>query len=746
MASQSAKPGARSKSRLYWLFVASFLFAALATFYANPGILQSLRYIVFDTYQRISPAPETNNSPVRIVDIDEASIARFGQWPWPRLTMARLTNALSQMQAKAIVFDVMFSEPDRTSPEQMLQWTAPDHRTALQGVIAGWPTHDSVFAQAVAHSPSVLAATLQDRPTGGIFPQKAGFVVAGSDPGPSLPSFRGFTGDLPALTEAAPGLGAINWVPDGDQVMRRVPLLFRQGQTLVPSLALEAVRVADGQSTYMVRSSNAHGTSGGGAKARVIQVRVGGHALSTDATGAIWLHFRRSDPSRYISAWRVLSGQVDPAEINGKIVLIGTSAAGLLDLRATPLDTAIAGVEVHQQAIEQMLAGRYLTRPDFAPGVELLAAIAGVLLLAFFAPRLSAGAGALLGAVVIVAIVGAGLLAFLDGGYLFDPVFPAGCAALFASGSALYLFQQTEQQRAEIRRAFGQYVSPSVVRQLAANPEALKLGGEVRDLSLLFCDVRNFTGISEGLSAEELTAFVNSLLTPLTDIILERGGTIDKYMGDSIMAFWNAPTDDLQHARNACAAADAIAARMSDLNKGWRANAEAAGRSFTEVSIGIGVNSGDCCVGNLGSERRFDYSAIGDNVNVTSRLEGLTKILGLTLVVGEDTVRRLPDLAFLEVDLVRLKGRSAPSRVFTLLSTVQGNEIDWPSVTNVHDRFVTAYRSGAWDEARQLLSDLQSRNITGLRRLYEVFHERIAAASEMPPGAWDGVTTAATKE
>jgi adenylate cyclase len=393
-----------------------------------------------------------------------------------------------------------------------------------------------------------------------------------------------------------------------------------------------------------------------------------------------------------------------------------------------------------------MIANRYLTRPDFAGGLELLTAVAAVLLLAFVAPRLSAGAGALLGAAVIAAILLAGGGAFVSGGYLFDPVFPAGCAALFASGSALYLFQRTEQQRAEIRRAFGQYVSPGVVKQLAANPEALKLGGEVRDLSLPFCDVRNFTGISEGLSAQELTAFVNSLLTPLTDIILERGGTVDKYMGDSIMAFWNAPTDDSEHARHACEAAERIAARMSDLNTQWRAGAQAAGRAFTDVSIGIGVNSGDCCVGNLGSDRRFDYSAIGDNVNITSRLEGLTKILGLTFVAGEETVRRLPDLVFLEVDLVRLKGRSAPSRVFTLMSTLQSDQSQWSDLKSAHDGFIASYRAASWAEARAQLAALQARNIKGLQALYAIYRDRIAALESTDPGAWDGVFAATTKE
>jgi adenylate cyclase len=300
-------------------------------------------------------------------------------------------------------------------------------------------------------------------------------------------------------------------------------------------------------------------------------------------------------------------------------------------------------------------------------------------------------------------------------------------------------------QRAEIRRAFSQYVSPSVVRQLAANPEQLKLGGEVRDLTLLFCDVRNFTGISEGLSAEELTFFINRLLTPLTDIIIEHRGTVDKYMGDAIMAFWNAPLDDPDHARHACEAAVRMAEKMIDLNKEWGAEANAAGKPFADVSLGIGVNSGECCVGNLGSSRRFDYSAIGDNVNITSRLEGLTKVYGLPLIVGEDTARRLPDLPFLEIDLVRVKGRAAPSRIFTLLSVLCGDEREWDGVRSDHGRFLAAYRGADWAGARAIIDEIRARDIAALRATIAVFESRIATLSEAGTGAWNGVYEAEEK-
>ena len=729
----TANVSAKAKSvRVYPLFVVAYLLTAVALFMANPDPLQSMRLIVFDTYQRLAPAPAAEGDPVQIVAIDEVSLAQLGQWPWPRSTLARLTDELNKLGARAIVFDVLFAEPDRTSPEQMLGWLPPERSAALRGVIEDWPTHDGQFADSISDSPAVLAATLQTRNAPDLFPLKTGVVLAGGNPASRLPQFAGYSDNVPALTEAARGLGFMNWLPDRDQVVRRVPLLAAQGESVVPSLALEALRVGEGQSTYVVRSSR-------GPRASVNEIRIGERALPTNQQGEVWLHYRRADPDALIPAWDVLDGQVAGAQIEGRIVIIGATAPGLLDLRATPLDAAIPGAEIHRQLIEQMLDGRFLTRPEIAPAIELLVAIFATLLLGATAPRFTAATSALLGAGTLLAIFAVSWLAFTSAGYLFDPVYPAACAFLFATLSAVYLYRRTEVQRAEVRRAFNQYVAPSVVKQLTAHPERLALGGEVRELTLLFCDVRNFTGISESLNAEQLTTFINSLLTPLSDIIIERGGTIDKYMGDAIMAFWNAPLDDPEHARHAIEAAERIALVMHDLNQIWRAEANAQRRPFTDVAIGIGVNSGECCVGNLGSHRRFDYSAIGDNVNITARLEGLTKVYGLALVVGEDTVKRLPEIAFLELDCVRVKGRAAPTRLFTLLSLVQIDTSASEEFARRHKALLAAFRAGEWQAATAALAWLRERAPAALGGLYAVYEVRLAAFVASPPENWDGV-------
>ncbi|MFZ2030072.1 MAG: adenylate/guanylate cyclase domain-containing protein [Vitreimonas sp.] len=726
----------QAKPRWYWLFVLVFLALVTVVFYARPGLLQSLRFLAFDTYQRLAPAQPPQQAPVRVVDIDEASLAHLGQWPWSRATMADLTTRLGEAGAAAIAFDILFSEPDRTSPEQMLGALPPQRQSVLRRVIADWAPHDRVFAEALSHYRTVLAASFQNDRGPEAFPLKAGLVFAGDNPAQLLPSFAGVSTNLPILSDAAQGVGFINWVPDRDQVVRRVPLFARQGETVAPSLALEALRVAVGASTYMIRSSNAHGTTAYGQHTGINAVRIGPAIIPTDAQGEIWLHFRPGNLAEHISAWRVINGEVGAPDLGGRIILIGSSAPGLMDLRATPLDASIPGVDVHQQVLEQIVSGHFLTRPDYAPGAEWLVAVLSILLLAFAATRVPASVGALLGLAVIVAICGGGVLLFNRAGYLFDPVFPSLCAFLFAASSATYLYRQTEHQRAEIRRAFGQYVSPAIVRELAAHPERLKLGGEVRDLTLLMCDIRNFTSISEKLNAEELTAFINSFLSPLTDIIIENGGTIDKYMGDAIMAFWNAPIDDPDHAKRGCMAALQIIERLRSMNDGWRAEAAAAGRPFNDVAIGVGLNSGECCVGNLGSDRRFDYSAIGDTVNISSRLESLTKTLKLTMLVGEETAALAPDLPFYEVDLVRLKGRSTPSHVFTLMPDLAASDA-WAPLTERHAAFLAAYRGARWSEAETLLAAIDPP--AALKGLYEVYGHRIARLQIAPMEQWDGV-------
>ena len=702
--------------------------------------------IAFDSYQRLEPETFDPNSAVRIVDIDEDLLVRIGQWPWARTTMADLLTKLTGQGAAVVAFDILFSEPDQTSLEVAVKRMAPDEAKLIEAAVAGHPGHDAEFAKAIAAAPAVLAAALSNRGLTAKLPQKAGFAVAGDDPRPFIAGFAGATSNLPDLNEAAQGIGSINWVPDRDQVIRRIPLLYREGDDFVPTLVTETLRVAQGAGTYILKASNSSGETAFGQSTGLNHIKVGDLEIPTDADGGIWLRFRPSNPAAYIPAWKVLAGENNPDEVAGRIILIGTSAPGLIDLRATPLDAAIPGVEIHAQAIEHILAQRSLTRPDYALALELAIMLALGIALSIVLPRIPARGAAVLGVSVIALLGGGGWAAYRYAGLLLDPSFASLALFILVAAATLYVYRRVELQRTEVRRAFSHYVSPTVVDELIAHPERLELGGEVRELTLLFCDVRNFTTISEQLTAHELTRFINSLLTPLSEVILDHRGTIDKYMGDAIMAFWNAPLDDPAHADHACRSALGMAARMTELNAMWQAEAEAAGRPFRKVAIGIGINSGDCCVGNLGSVQRFDYSAIGDDVNVASRFEGLSKHYGLTIVVGEPTVARLPNPRVLEIDLIRVKGRAQPTRIFTMLDALGGETGVADRILPIHTEMLAAYRRKDWSGAEAAIAACQALGLATLEAFYDAYLARIATWRESPPpDEWDGAYTALMK-
>jgi len=725
-------------SALYLPLVCGFLTLAVLLRQADPFLVQALRLIAFDSYQRLAPQPHDPDLPVRIVDIDPESIARFGQWPWPRTTMRDLVVRLTERKAAAIVFNVLFAEPDRTSFEEIVKRLPPDQASRLP-VAAGSATNDELFAETLKAAPSVLPIILTDQPSAAPFAPKAGFVFAGDDPKPFLRPFPGAQSNLPLLDAAAKGIGATNLFPNRDGVVRRMPLFVRLGDQIIPSLVAEALRVAQGASTYILKSSNASGETAFGQSTGLNHVRIGKIEIATDAEGALTVKFRQSNPSAFIPAWKLIAGEVDESQIAGKIILVGSSTPGLLDLLATPLDEAIPGVEIQAQVLEHILAGRRLTRPDYALAIEQLLIVMLGLLMALGESRLSPGHAASLGALLLVLVNVGGWISYRYWNLLFDPFYPSLALLLLTAGVTFYIYRQVETQRGEIRNAFGRYLAPAVVEEIIASPHKLELGGEVRELTLMFCDVRNFTSISERFTASELTTFIQELLTPLSDIILRERGTIDKYMGDAIMAFWNAPLDVSDHPQRACRSAIEMVGKMAELNRHWREQARAAGRPFDDIRIGIGVNTGDCCVGNLGSEQRFDYSAIGDEVNVTSRLEGLTKLYGLSVVVGERTVSRCPGLATLELDLIQVMGRARPIRIFTLVDLLDCNAAALAQLRPLHKEFLRAYRAQNWDETEALIGPCRKAGVVALNGYYAAFAARIPVLRGAALNVdWDG--------
>jgi adenylate cyclase len=732
-----------------WLFPAFVLAAAIWGTLAEPDLLRSLRHAVFDEYQRIKPAA-WEDAGVRIVDVDEESLARLGQWPWPRTRLAELLERLGELGVGVVAFDIVFAEPDRTSPRNLVStWRGRIDPDRLEALVASLPDHDATFADALAKVPSVLGVVFHSESATRAPATKWGLGHAGDDPVPFLPLFSGATANLPELEAAAAGQGSFTMIPDGDQVVRRVPLLVAMQRpaaepVIYPTLALEALRVLQGASTYVLRASNASGQTAFGERTGLNAVRVGRAVVPTDRDGRMWLRDTGPVPARYVPAWKVLAGELPPLALDGAIVFVGTSAPGLKDLRALPLNPLAAGVEVHARITEQILHGVFLARPDWLRGAEIVGLILVGGLLILMLPRLGPAWCALAGGSAIVGGFAASWIAFDRLGLLADPVFPAITVLAIYVVSSLIAFLRTERERRWVRTTFGQYLSPALVEELARDPAKLRLGGDTRDMTILFSDIRGFTARSEKLSAAELARFINGFLTPMTAIILERRGYIDKYMGDAIMAFWGAPLENDRHGVDAARSALAMVAELERLNARWSAEAAAQGAPFEPVAIGIGLNSGEVSVGNFGADQHFSYSVIGDEVNLASRLEGRSKTYGVAIVVGENLARRLEGWAVAELDRVRVKGKARPVAVFTLLAE---DEAPLRPLLALHATMLARYRARAWDEAERLLARLEGEPaLRALLGVYDLYRGRIAALrAAPPPDDWDGVEIASEK-
>lgn len=711
----------------------ALLLGAVALRIADPEPVARLRLSVFDTYLGLAPRPIDPSVPVRIVDVDDTSLARVGQWPWPRTKLAAIIGKLEAAGARSITLDIILAEPDRLSPGEFAKLFADDPALApLVGRASQIGSNDERLAAAMAAAPTVLGLAGETSTTSRPPVPRARFAIAGDDPLQFVPRFSGAVATLPILTDAAKGLGAVNWLPERDQVLRRVPLLVSISGVLYPSLPLEAFRIAKGETTVFVRSSGGSSVTAFGQRTGIEQVRVGDTVLPTDGDGELWLKFSRPDPRRYISAYTILDGAFDASQIAGRDILIGTSAAGLLDLRATPLDPAVPGVEVHAQALEQMLSGEHLTRPAFATGLELVYLVAVGAAIAWLISRLGATGAAAIGSAAILAVFAASWLAYRNAGYLIDPVYPSLAVLIVYLATSLSGYIATERERARVRSAFGHYVAAPLVEELARNHDKLKLGGETREVTVLFADIRGFTNIAEGLSAEQLIQFLNRLFTPLSDLILEERGTIDKFMGDAVMAFWNAPLRDDGHAANACRAALRMQLKLEQLNALWSAEAAAQGSEALRVDLGIGLNTGECCVGNVGSPQRFDYSILGDVVNVASRLESETKAYGLPIIVGERTAAAAGELAFLELGAITVRGKRRPERIFALVGDEGlARSEAFSDLRSAHQKLLIEISERNLAEARTAIEQCRPHAPTHLERLFAWYSRRLRDTAEL---------------
>ena len=636
----------------------------------DPAPIADMRLRTFDYYQHIKPR-EYVPLPVHIIDLDDESISRYGQWPWPRNLLARLLEKLTEARAAAVVFDVIFSEPDRTSPLEIIKHLPGQLVDEnLREKAARSKNHDEMFAAAIRKAGNVaLGFVLTPNGPGVQPPIRTGYAFTGDDPRLFVPRFEGSVLNLSRLSTSAAGGGSLNLVPERDGVARRVPLLVNFVDKIYPTLSLDTLRMVQGASTLLVKSSGASSEKAFGQKTGVINVKVGRLTVPTDAAGRIWLYQTREQDVRFVPAWKVLVGDFNQTRFKGSILFVGTSAAGLADLKTTPLHPSLPGVAIHAQVTEQMLLGSYLTRPDWATGAELIFLFIAGSILVFLIPRLGAAWSALIGGVCAVFGIGLSWYAFsaVSIRLLIDPIYPVFIVGIvFVCGSILS-YLRTELDRRQLHSMFGMYVSRKLVDHLVTHPNEVKLGGEMRPLTVMFMDVRGFTALSENMSAGELTTFMNRFLTTMTAAVLEQDGTISHYTGDGLMAFWNSPVDQPDHVRRACLAALDMRVRLDNLNAALESEASAQETVYNPIRIGIGLNTGVCCVGNIGSEQRFGYSALGDAVNIAARLETESKTYGVPIIIGESTRAAVSEFDCEEIGNIKIRGREAPLTIFSLL-------------------------------------------------------------------------------
>jgi len=704
--------------------------------------------IVFDNYIQLQPRAASDK--LVFVDIDDESLAKIGQWPWPRSTIADIIRNIAEQGAAVIIYDGVMAEPDRTSPENIATLLPAQHpaKDALQAM----PGNDKVLAQAIGEAGNFVAGfsygsnSAPPEIKSSILIKRAhrDFFLQQKAPGFYFKNTAQF---LPELQEVAEGNGSfMAYADEVDSVIRQTGLIFHNGQTLYPSLILEGLRLYSRSKMPIKIRANADYSEF--KINQPFQIEVGSYQIPASASGRMWVHYRHFRPEESVSAYKLLSNNPgpDPARLTDKVVFIASSAEGLMDLRSTPLGFK-PGVEVHMNAFEQILQGNYLIRPYVADQLEIWgAALASLLIilasfflgpvwLAFLTALLSCGAFFLSWSV------------FTQMGGLIDPVTPTLMMIIVFIVSSVLSFIRTEMEKRQVSTAFGHYISPDFMEELTKNPDKLKLGGEIRDLTILFSDIRSFTTISEGLTPEELIQLMNDFLTPMSDLVMKNKGTIDKYMGDAMMAFWNAPLDDPDHARHACIAALGMQKALAPINEEVRKKAEALGKKPVLLQAGIGINTGPCAVGNMGSKQRFAYSTLGDAVNLASRLEGQTKNYGTGILIGEETQKRVPDFATLEFDLIQVKGKTQPEHVYGLLGDeqkAQGKK--FRKLAETHAQMLQAYRSKQFDKALELLQECRDFSDEELAYLYDLYEERIQDMKTNPPPAdWDGVYIATSK-
>jgi adenylate cyclase len=729
-----------------------FFVGGAAHFYTIP-LSRELDAISYDYRLRLT-MPRTVDDRIVILDIDEKSLKEEGRWPWSRDRMAKLMDQLFDRYKVAVAgFDVVFAERDESSGLKVLRKlehnqlrNVPQFRSALDR-LAPKLEYDQMFADSLKNRNVVLGYYVTNSETG----SQSG--VSGALPSPVFPpgTFKGrniffthwdgYGGNLPELQQNAASAGHFNPIIDFDGEVRRVPMIVEYNGAYYESLALAMVRTLLGTT----KLTPGYATSGndanyGGLEWLNVESPQGELRIPVDSDVSTLVPYRGKRGSfPYISIANVLHGRTPVDQLRGKIVLIGTSAPGLLDMRSTPVGSVYPGVEIHANMIAGILGQNLKERPPYVTGAEVVIQLLIGITLSLLLPLLSPAKTTLVSLGVLLLVIFADI-AIWKSANLALPVADVMMliAALFALDMSYGYFVESRIKR-QITGLFGKYVPGELVDEMIKHPEhVVSMEGESREMTILFSDVRGFTSISEGMDPKDLSILMNEFLTPLSRVVYQHQGKVDKYMGDCIMAFWGAPLPDPEHARNAILAGLEMQQTLQALQPHFKQ------RGWPEIHVGVGINTGKVSVGNMGSEVRVAYTVMGDAVNLASRLEGITKQYGVGIIVGENTREIVPDIVYRELDHVRVKGKDKPVAIYEPLGLSSQVDKETLEELKMFHQALRLYRKQDWEQAELQLYNLQ--RMAPESKLYQVYAERIAYFRKQPPPAdWDGVFVFETK-
>ena len=726
-----------SKNILGAVFIALFLLQAVEKF--SLPILDKIEAIASDTRLIINTS-STLDERIIIADIDEASLQHYGQWPWNRHHLAKLNKILFEYyDIRTLGYDIVFAEPTGETLAGLYDEVSEHSGISVSGIQAAAfeALQDKHFSESLKYKNITLGLFFNPINTSRLntLPEPLAELESDINNRLGLPKPPGFTANLTVFQQAASSIGFVdNPLLDSDGIFRKVPLFQSYLGRIYPSLALAVTRQALGEENIDIQMVEQ------GPFLAIETVQLGHRIIPTDANGAVYIPFKGPEGSfPYLPVHDILAKRIPKQQLKDKIVLLGTSAPGLLDLRSTPLDGSMPGVEIHANIIAGILDQSIVQKPSYLMGLEVIIYLLLGILLLIVPQRLSP-----LSTLIFAMVLAAASLTFnlwLWNMQLMFPISPSLLMILW-----FYIFHMSwgffveSKHKSEITKLFGQYVPPDIVSEMAKQPEAISLEGQSREMTVLFSDVRNFTSLSENMPPKELTQLINRILTPMTEAIYRNMGTVDKYIGDAVMAFWGAPLEEKQHANKAVLSALGMQKKIQRLSKQLQKE------DGPEIKIGIGINSGLMSVGNMGSKYRMAYTAMGDAVNLGARLEGLSKIYGARIVVSEHTQRQAPNFLYRKLDKVRVKGKQEPITILEPLMRLQrADDSDIHKVSTFH-KCLDHYNQLNWSRALVLLDELATHNDPVYQTIIDIYRQRILGFQKIaPPNSWDGVYTHTSK-